>query len=138
MGSKTRLCGLPNNVLLAIMGQAYDVTILCLRRASRVFLWLFEDDRFRHLHDNSRDRLPYSPSTWAARERVPHDAMPALGSLLQKGPFLQELPRDGPRGQHTSQESSRFTGRFLLHGQDERVAEQGAKQGAHSSVLPGT
>jgi len=33
---------------------------------------------------------------------------------------------------------SRFAGRYLLHGQDERVAEQAAKQGVHSFVYAGT
>jgi len=78
------------------MGQADDVTILCLRRANLAFLWLFEDGRFGHLHDKSLDRLPYNPSMLLARERVPHGAMPALRSLLPKDLFCENCRETGP------------------------------------------
>jgi len=95
---KTRLCDLPDEVLLSIMGQADDVTTLCLRRASRVFFRLFKDNRFQHLHDNSHDRLPYRylQPTPLTREKVPQDVMPALRSLLRKDLFCQNCREMGP------------------------------------------
>ncbi|KAK1758778.1 hypothetical protein QBC47DRAFT_292954, partial [Echria macrotheca] len=95
---KPRLCDLPDEVLLPIMGQADNVTTLCLRRTSRVFFRLFKDSRFQHLHDNSRDMLPfrYLQPTPLTREKVPQDVMPALRSLLRKDLFCQNCREMDP------------------------------------------
>ena len=46
------LCDLPDNVLLAVISYTEDVSVLYLRRISRVFLRLFKDRRFRRLYDD--------------------------------------------------------------------------------------
>jgi len=52
----SRLCGLPEKVLLRIMEQLDPIGVQCLRRTSRLFLRLFCDEQFGqyHYHDLTR------------------------------------------------------------------------------------
>ncbi|KAK0725853.1 hypothetical protein B0H67DRAFT_551313 [Lasiosphaeris hirsuta] len=94
------LCDLPDNVLLAIMSQADQVSLFCLRRVSRIFLRLFKDRRFRHVHiDPFTSRWPFHLSPAWKLEKVAADIKPILRPLLQKDLFCQKCRNTGPEAE---------------------------------------
>ncbi|KAK3364570.1 hypothetical protein B0T25DRAFT_576806 [Lasiosphaeria hispida] len=94
------LCDLPDDVLLAVMSQADHVSLFCLKRVSRIFLRLFKDRRFRHVHiDPFTSRWPFHLSPTWKLEKVAADIKPILRPLLQKDLYCQTCRNTGPEAE---------------------------------------
>lgn len=109
------LTRLSDEILLCIMSQADDVSILCLRRTCRKMLRLVSGPEFRHLHaiagegPEPRDWNPWFLDCFRyPRERVPEEARDQLGSLLRKDMYCEMCRTVGEDAERKLREESLY------------------------------
>ena len=86
--TRSPLAGLPDAILLRIMGHVDDVSLFCLRRTCRTMLRLFSNRQFWHLQDHR------STSRWSHNKNVKEYQRNPNWPRQREPPWKRELLTD--------------------------------------------